>query len=75
VSFIQVGVYSLNRYQRGNRRSDPVPQFTPTMQSARQSRAVAASDDQHALMRGVVNAIILSMTVWIAVGYLTFALR
>jgi hypothetical protein len=52
-----------------------MPQFTSAMQSTRRSRAVAASDDQHALMRGVVNAVILSMTVWIAVGYLTFALR
>ena len=52
-------------------------QFTSTTKTISHSRArvVAAADDQQALMRGLVNGIILSMALWIAAGYLTFVLR
>jgi hypothetical protein len=38
------------------------------------ARAAAVSDDQHALMRGVVHGVVLSMFVWTAALYLTFVL-
>jgi hypothetical protein len=36
---------------------------------------VTATDDQHAVMRGLVHGVILSMVVWTAAFYLTLALR
>ena len=36
---------------------------------------VTATDDQHALMRGLVHGVILSMVVWTAAFYLTLTLR
>jgi hypothetical protein len=36
--------------------------------------SAAVSNDQHALMRGVVHGVILSVFVWTAAVYLTFVL-
>ena len=37
-------------------------------------RSATVTDDQHALMRGVVHGVILSVLVWTAAVYLTLAL-
>jgi hypothetical protein len=47
------------------------------MHHSHQSRVkvAAADDEQHALMRGVVHGVILSLAVWTAVLYLALGLR
>ena len=42
---------------------------------ARRPRAIVATSEQQRLMRGVVNGLILSLPVWLAVGYLTVILH
>jgi hypothetical protein len=53
-----------------------VRQISPTMQTPNQprGRSTAVTDDQHALMRGLVHGVILSVFVWTAAVYLTLAL-
>jgi hypothetical protein len=55
----------------------PVRQISSTTQSSHQAHAriAAAEDEQHALMRGLVHGVILSMVVWTAALYLTLILR
>jgi hypothetical protein len=55
----------------------PVRQISSTIQSTHQARdhSAAVTDDQYALMRGVVHGVILSMILWTAALYLTLALR
>ena len=52
-------------------------QNSSTVQSHDQVRGryVTATDDEHALMRGLVHGVILSMVMWTAALYLTLALR
>ncbi len=51
-------------------------QITSTAQNPNQTlgRSAAVSDDQHALMRGVVHGVILSVFAWTAAVYLTLVL-
>ena len=48
-----------------------------TMQSNRRmiARTGVAENEQHALMRGLVHGVILSLVVWTAAIYLTLVLR
>ncbi len=58
------------------KRSSPVRQISSTGQTTNQTRGrgAAVSDDQQALMRGVVHGVILSVFVWTAALYLTLVL-
>jgi hypothetical protein len=53
-----------------------VRQLSSKMQTPNQpwGRSAAVTDDQHALMRGLVHGVILSVFVWTAAVYLTLAL-
>jgi hypothetical protein len=57
-------------------RSSPVRQISLTVQTRNPTpgRSAAVSDDQQALMRGVVHGVILSVFVWTAALYLTLVL-
>lgn len=52
-------------------------QISATMQSSRPGHgsSAAETDDQHALMRGVVHGVLLSMIVWTAALSVALALR
>jgi hypothetical protein len=54
-----------------------VRQTSSTVQSIHPARSHAATeaDEQHALMRGLVHGVILSMLMWTAALYLAFVLR
>jgi hypothetical protein len=53
-----------------------VRQISSNVQIPHQTRgrSAAVTDDQHALMRGVVHGVILSVFVWTAALYLTLVL-
>ncbi len=38
-------------------------------------RAIATTDDQERMLRGVFHAAMLSLTAWVTAGYLAFILR
>ncbi len=38
-------------------------------------RAIAATDDQERMLRGVFHAAMLSLAAWVTAGYLAFILR
>lgn len=44
-------------------------------QTRRQARVIAATDEQQALMRGVVHGVILSSGIWAAAIYLASILH
>jgi hypothetical protein len=54
-----------------------VQQTSTTVHSHDQvsDRCVTATDDGHALIRGLVHGLILSMAMWTAALYVTLALR
>jgi hypothetical protein len=54
-----------------------VRQTSSTVQLTDRARGQATTepDEQHALMRGLVHGVILSMVVWTAALYLTLVLR
>jgi hypothetical protein len=54
-----------------------VRQTSSTVQLTHHARGQATTqrDEQHALMRGLVHGVILSMVVWTAALYVTLALR
>ena len=68
-SVIQVGVSSRARYDGSKKRSRLVQQID-------QSRAevAVADNEEHALVRGVVHGLILSLAIWTGVLYLTLSL-
>jgi hypothetical protein len=54
-----------------------VRRTSSTMQSIDRARgqATTEADEQHALMRGLVHGMILSMVIWTAILYLTLGLQ
>ena len=52
-------------------------QVSSTLQSTdeQRDRSVSVADEQHALMRGVIHGVILSLAMWTAALYFVLALR
>lgn len=74
---LRVGRCSPLRYHGLNKKELPVRHVPSTMESRARARAgvAAVPREQHSLMRGLAHGVILSIFVWMAAGYLTFALR